>query len=60
MWTESIGVDSGGAVGEKQRRREQKKAMKSTECIKVRFKAKYMRASFRVEMVASFNFSMLW
>ena len=60
MWTESIGVDSGGAVGEKQHQREQKKAMKSTECIKVRFKAKYMRASFRVEVVAGFNFSMLW
>ena len=60
MWTESIGVDSGGAVGEKQRRRDHKKAMKSTECIKVRFKAQYIRASFRVEVVVGFNFSMLW
>ena len=47
-------------MGEKQRRREQKKAMKSTECIKVRDKAKYVTASFRVEVVAGFNFSMLW
>ena len=60
MWTESIGVDSGVAVGKKQRRRKQKKAIKSTECIKVRVKAKYVRASFRVEVVAGFNFSMLW
>ena len=47
-------------MGEKQRRREQKKVMKNTKCSKVRDKAKYVRTSFKVEVWSGFNFLILW
>ena len=43
-------------MGKKQCLREQKKAMKSTDCIKARDKAEYVRTSFKVEVWAGFTF----